>query len=308
MNDDVDQAIAAPVPNEVPNVSESDSTPLAYPDLLNVQSSLTSSTPPMQDIDRQPVMRVGLTQPSNGTQQLSVNRPNVVHDHQSSAASSAINSNHQRPSRAVGPSVSSGAIPKIGMNRQRPGGPPDVSVVNPSTSREVAGNNDGAFSSPGNARSSVTVEPYVVRNSRSPESDRVDRIEQEIISLQTSRTSFERRVCQTIETIPNQMAAIVSSVQRLQSNIESMVATVNERMNQIESRLNNLTISTESSNGSDGASNSGRITVMDPSVALIREELRNFTRNQRRVRLTNCKYTNCFDELCRTWPLKELGT
>lgn len=288
LNEDVDQSIAAAIQNEVPTISESDNTPLAYPDLLNVQSnsnSLTSSIPSMQDIDRQPIMRVGLTQPSNGTQQLTINRPNVVHDHQSSAASSAINSNHQRPSRAVGPSVSSGAIPKIGMNRQRPGGPPDVSVVNPSTSRELPGNNESAFSSPApsGARSSVTVEPYVVRNSRSPESDRVDRIEQEVISLQTSRNSFERRVCQTIETIPNQMAAIVSSVQRLQSNIESMVATVNERMNQLESRLNNLTISAEASNGADGASSTGRITVVDPSVALIREELRNFTRNQRRV-------------------------
>ena len=288
MNDDVDQAIAAP---EVPVVSESDNTPLAYPDLLNVQSNnsnLTSSTPPsMQDIDRQPMMRVGLSQPSNGTQP-SLNRPNVVHDHQSSTASSStLNPNPQRPSRAVGPSVSasSGAIPKIGMNRQRPGGPPDVSVVNPSTSRDVTGNGDSAFGSPSTARSSVTVEPYVVRNSRSPESDRVDRIEQEILSLQTSRSSFERRVCQTIETIPNQMAAIVSSVQRLQSNIESMVSTVNERMSQLEIRLNNLTISTEPTNPSSDGTSSGRITVMDPSMALIREELRNFTRSQRRVSL-----------------------
>lgn len=283
INDDIDQAIA--VAPEAPTISESDSTPLAYPDLLNVQSNssnLTSATPSMQDIDRQPMMRVGLSQPSNGTH-LPLNRPNVIHDHQSSAASSAVNP--QRPSRAVGPSVSasSGAIPKIGMNRQRPGGPPDVSVVNPSTSREVSGNNDGAFSGPGIARSSVTVEPYVVRNSRSPESDRVDRIEQDIVSLQASRTTFERRVCQTIESIPNQMAAIISSVQRLQSNIESMVAAVNERMNQFESRLNNLTISTESNNVNDGASSSGRIAALDPSVSLVREELRNFTRNQRRV-------------------------
>lgn len=288
MNEDVDQAIA--VAPEVPIDSESDNTPLAYPDLLNVQSNssnLTSSAPSLQDIDRQPKMRVSLNQSSNGTQ-LPLNRPNVVHDHQSSVAPSIVNANPQRPSRAVGPSVSasSGAIPKIGMNRQRPGGPPDVSVVNamPSTSRnESVGNNDSTFGGPGTARSSVTVEPYVVRNSRSPEIDRVERIEQEIASLQTSRTSFERRVCQTIETIPNQMAAIVSSVQRLQSNIETMVATVNERMNQLEGRLNNLTISTESSNGAECSSTSGRIAVMDPSSALIREELRNFLRNQRRV-------------------------
>lgn len=213
-----------------------------------------------------------------------------------------------------------GAIPK----QIRPLNPPDVSQISLSNSSAASSSisspsgfsrgklidfSNGPLSSSrsSGAPSSSLNRVAVSSQPRNPDSDeRNHQLERDVKALQTQKAVLQQqlaqkdnqirelqgvqRVSNDTNSLPPQMIqqvmAISESVNRIQNSVETLAKEMDQKLNAIEKKVNSISLRSSSISLSGDGEASGS-AIMGSGVDGIREDLRNYCDQQRKVIVSN---------------------